>query len=365
MSRKKVKLKSSVVVLLTSCTIAVLICVFFMTTFLPFLNLINNSLKDSNEGKTHFFKNIISSDNFSDDDGKENTDYVDTPSDGNNTFTRVTNMKGLVKPGTINIMIIGVDDPNEGRFDTMVLCSIDRDAHTIKLISIPRDTYVPYSDSVMSVFRKNFPAFAAAKGSMKLNATYNVGNVIKYNDKAPFTSAGMNFFHDTIQDLYNIDFVDYVYFDFEGFIGLIDIMGGIDITAERDIRNDRGEMILGKGTSHVDGERALMYARHRYLYDQYGNPIPTEGDTYRKQNQLTLLMDMARQLVTMKNIPKTGELLTQLRKNVFHSIDASDIVKYSDIAIEFTQGKYTLHSYLITGVDADPLGDNASYVIVK
>ena len=74
--------------------------------------------------------------------------------------------------------------------------------------------------------------------------------------------------------------------DFEGFVGLLDKLGGVDITlTEREAAhlNSGHGWSLTEGTNHLDGAQALSYSRIRYLDSDF---VRTE----RQRNVLTALL---------------------------------------------------------------------------
>ncbi|MDR0287115.1 MAG: LCP family protein [Clostridiales bacterium] len=363
---KRAKMKKSAV-LLTIVSISVtLLCIIVLTYFIPTLNLLGNNLKDDDTNNNTFEPSSVVV-------PSKATPDVQDPIQIDDSVYQMKNLSGLVQPDTTNILLIGADQDSDGsdaRFDTMVICSIDEEAKTISLISVPRDTYVEYDSSVIEALRKADYRYPHSPGMYKLNCAYFVGRTIKYNNKTLFKNSGMNFVHDIFLQKYGIDFTDYVYVDFNGFKDVVDAMGGLDVTLDYDLRvyhEDTGvvELAIPEGRWHLNGDQVLLYARNRHLYDQYGNQLSTTGDSFRKQNQLKLLVEMSRQLVTPANILKAPEILNSLQKTVYNSIGASDIAKFTNIAMEFTKGHYKLQTYLVIGTDADPMGDGADYVIVN
>ncbi len=152
----------------------------------------------------------------------------------------------------INLMLVGQDRrKGEGRqrSDTMILCSINPKTNQVSLISFMRDLYVQipggYSDN-------------------RLNAAYYFGGFPLLDD-AMFKNFGI-----TIDGNIGVDF--------ERFVKVIDVLGGVDIVLTAEEAN-----YLGKGTfagkNHLDGEMALEYARIRAI----------DNDFYRTARQRAIL----------------------------------------------------------------------------
>ena len=136
----------------------------------------------------------------------------------------------------VNILLIG-QDRREGesrqRSDSMILVTINKETKKLSMTSFMRDLYVQipgYSDN-------------------RLNAAYAFG--------------GMSLLDETLQKNFGISVDGNVEVDFEGFVGCIDTLGGVDITlnqAEAAYLNDPS---LKEGANHLNGEQALRYSRIR------------------------------------------------------------------------------------------------------
>jgi LCP family protein required for cell wall assembly len=270
-------------------------------------------------------------------------------------------LKSMVKKDSKNILLIGVD---KSSFLTDTLCwvNIDNSDKKISLFMIPRDAYVPYNDTYKNVLRDK--KIIDSKGIFKINASSYIGKISNYSS-SDFEDGSMSFLHDVLKELLGVSFDDYIKFNFEGFTELVDMVGGVDVTVDTDIRNFTGAMEIPAGQQHLNGRQALFYARTRYLYDENGKSIPTMGDKYRKENQLRMIKEMMNQMITIDFVPKIPELLQTLDKNVSHSISSTDFTSYSVIGLEYAAGSYSVESQVITGESADPLNDKASYVIIK
>ena len=136
-----------------------------------------------------------------------------------------------------NILLVGQDRrPGEGRSrsDAMILCSINTKTGKVSMISFLRDLYVQipgYSDN-------------------KLNATYVFGGFPLLKE-ALYKNFGVN-----VDACFEVDF--------NGFMALIDQVGGVDInlTAEEVVQIGKG---THEGLNHLDGRSALAYARIRKI----------------------------------------------------------------------------------------------------
>jgi LCP family protein required for cell wall assembly len=131
------------------------------------------------------------------------------------------------------------------RADTMLLMQVSARRGTVRVVSLPRDSYV------------TIPAHTGTDGSAvrerrnKLNAAYAFGG-------PPLTVA-------TIERTTGIHVDHYLEVDFLGFVRLVDAVGGVDVCTPVRLRDRKAGLRLPKGTSHVDGETGLAYVRARSL----------------------------------------------------------------------------------------------------
>ena len=194
-----------------------------------------------------------------------------------------------------NILFIGSDarDGLEGqRSDSMILFSIDKANREIKLTSFLRDSYV----------------YIPSKGyHSKLNAAFNYG--------------GAQLLMDTIEWNFGVDIDDYVMVDYDAFIELVNLLGGItihDVTEKeaKYMRNEVNRPKFKEGTNtDVDGRTAMWYARIRYVDNDFGR-------TQRQRKVLTAIISKA----TKTNPFKLVDVVKQVLPNISTSINRNDLL---------------------------------------
>ena len=162
----------------------------------------------------------------------------------------------------INILVMGldrrVDEPKDSptRTDTMFVASIDPYSKTAGVFSIPRDLWVEIPDGQGGYFQE------------RINVAYEYGPIRKYPGGGPGLAVA------TVEHNFKIRIDYYTVLDFVGFMELVDAVGGIDVEVEDHILDpsycltatcdDRQIVVFEPGLEHMDGERALAYARVRY-----------------------------------------------------------------------------------------------------
>jgi LCP family protein required for cell wall assembly len=157
-------------------------------------------------------------------------------------------------PQRTNILLLGLDRrPSETtyatRSDTMILATIYPAGRYVGMLSIPRDLYVIQVDG--SVDRINTAHFF---GELALP-----GN-------------GPAMAMQVVHSDFGLTVDRYVRVDLAGFVRVVDAMGGVDINVPNALVDDEyptydygtTTVTFDAGPQHMDGERALAYARIRH-----------------------------------------------------------------------------------------------------
>lgn len=97
-------------------------------------------------------------------------------------------------------------------------------------------------------------------------------------------------------------------FDFDGFVNIMDAVGGIEICHEYPVRDAKAKLDMPAGCTQADGEQALSWVRSRKT-QQYVNgswkSVPGASDLMRNQHQQDVIIQMF-------NLLKTFDSPTQL-----------------------------------------------------
>jgi polyisoprenyl-teichoic acid--peptidoglycan teichoic acid transferase len=193
----------------------------------------------------------------------------------------------------VNILLIGSDTRQPGKSglsDTLILMNVNFEKRRVYLISIPRDSRV----------------YVPGQGYDKINAAYAYG-------QAPLAIR-------TVEQLLDVDVNHYIEVDFEGFKQMVDTLGGIDITVDKEIddRTPRYRMYIPKGRQRMDGELALNYVRYRH----------GDSDFERAKRQQNFLRALAANTLTIGSVSKLPRLVEVFDRNV-----ATDLSKAEMLAL--------------------------------
>ncbi|MFC9890553.1 LCP family protein [Streptomyces pilosus] len=160
--------------------------------------------------------------------------------------------------GSLNVLVLGSDsrsgeenrelgggEDGGARSDTAMVVHLDAGRTAATVVSIPRDTLVDRPSCPLPDGESTRPA----SGAM-FNTAYEVGG--------PVCAVK------TVEALTDVRMDHYVEIDFAGFARLVDALGGVTVTTEEDIDDDRSRLTLEAGTHHLGGTDALALARTRY-----------------------------------------------------------------------------------------------------
>lgn len=212
--------------------------------------------------------------------------------------------------GRLTILLLGIDQrPDEtgpggdpGRTDSMLLVSIDYDAHTASMVSIPRDSFVV------------IPGY----GSDRVNAAYTYGELQQ-------RGTGAQLARRTVASVLDVPVDRFALVDVHSMERIIDTLGGVTIDVPSRLvdreypTDDYGVMLVDipAGRQRMDGVTAVQYARMRHPDSDYGR----QG---RQQQLLLALRDAALRVDTL---PKLPLLIPEVQKMVRTDLTPMEIAQ--------------------------------------
>jgi len=207
-------------------------------------------------------------------------------------------------------LIMGSDSRNGNelagtRADSILLVRTDPGKHLVSMLSIPRDLNV------------RIPGH----GFGKINSAFAYGGpALLIRTVRAFTGLPVNHL---------------VIVDFTGFKELIDSVGGITVTNPYKVISsapfDGIMWHFKKGVIHLDGRRALAYARIRKTTN------PADSDVTRTERQQRVLQALAHKLVTPSNIFNLPSIGRDLAKPLATDLTATDFLELA--WVKFRSGR--------------------------
>ena len=213
--------------------------------------------------------------------------------------------------GRINILLLGLggaDHPGGTLTDTMMVASIDPQNKKIAFLSIPRDLYVPIE----------------GYGSTKINYAHAYGEMYPKE-----TGGGPAVAKETVSEILDLPIHYYVRADFDGFVQLIDELGGVTVDVQSAISDpyypaenmiDYDPFYLDAGTQTLDGETALKFARSRETTSDFDRAS-------RQQQLLVAVKQKALNLNILTNPKKLVDIMQIMGDHVSTDLQTWEIEK--------------------------------------
>lgn len=209
--------------------------------------------------------------------------------------------KTVIKKEPFSVLMLGVDERKDdsGRSDTMIVITVNPEKQTMKMLSIPRDTRTEIvgHDTVD-----------------KINHAYAFGGV-------PMAV-------DTVENFLNIPIDYYVFINMEGFLQIIDTLGGVTINNDMELTYD--EYHYPKGEITLDGNEALIFSRIRYE--------DPRGDFGRQIRQRQIIEAVMKKASTPSTLLKATDMLTVLGDNVRMNFSVKELIQLQGIYKKMDKG---------------------------
>lgn len=199
------------------------------------------------------------------------------------------------------VLLLGQDNrPGESaaRADTIIVARIDPENDKVWMLSIPRDT------------RVEIPGH----GTEKINAATFYG--------------GPALMVDTVEEFLGIPINHYMDIDFDGFIQVVDSLGGVWIDVDTEIDDKKASSHGSFTASHIDegyqlldGDHALTFVRSRDFPD---------ADFTRMRHQQAFFKALADQATKFENVLKIPGMVKDVAQYMSTDMSISQIV---DVAL--------------------------------
>ncbi|MCT6923957.1 MULTISPECIES: LCP family protein [Bacillales] len=195
----------------------------------------------------------------------------------NNTEVAVSDKLPHIDP--FSVLLLGIDEREHdtGRTDTMIVVTVNPEKKSVKMLSIPRDARVE---------------IVGNNTVEKINHAYARGGI-------PMSIA-------TVENILNIPIDYYIAVNMEGFLQIIDVLGGV--TVNNDIDLSHQQYTFPKGEVTLDGEEALIFTRIRYE--------DPRGDFGRQLRQKQLIEAIAAKAASPSTLLKLNDIFDVLGDNV-------------------------------------------------
>lgn len=228
----------------------------------------------------------------------------------------------------VNILVLGVDigdahnvsNESVKRTDTMMLMNYNKADGALNIVSIPRDVLVK----------------SKSGSNLKLNAV--------------LAEEGYKGIKTSIEGMTNVKINYIVKIDYNGFRDIIDSIGGVKVTIQRNMKyDDEGQNLhidFKKGeTVTLDGKKAEEYFRWRKNNDGTGF---ANGDLDRIQSQHDFISKVMKKCTSPIIIPRLPLVIKTVSDSVETNMTSLDIINYG---FKFrSASKNKLNMYTLSGI---------------
>lgn len=210
----------------------------------------------------------------------------------------------------INILIVGCDElENNGRADTIVLLSVAPKTKDVLILSIPRDTRVEIPE----------------KGMNKINHAYAFG--------------GEELISRTVSLFLDVPIHFYAIADFNGFVNIIDELGGVEIDVEKEMHYvDKAgglDINLYPGKQILNGEKSLQYIRFRH---------DNLGDLGRIKRQQKLALAVIEKMMNFDSIIKIPQISEEMKGYMETDIKVQDAIALANLFKGINQEEFKIET---------------------
>lgn len=219
----------------------------------------------------------------------------------------------------MNILFTGIDDALGGS-DVIMVASLDLDAGNIRIVQIPRDTFINRPGSENHKINTVY-ATAATKAKAQGQSA---------NEAAHTANRALRVF---LQTNMGIPIDHYVSVDTKGLRAIVDAVGGVTVNVPMDIDyDDQSQNLhihLKKGKQKLDGAKAEQFVRFRsgYLTADYG----------RMDAQKIFLSAMLHKIKTDFSLPNAINLATTCLSHVKSDLSAADLIPLIRGALQISE----------------------------
>ena len=212
----------------------------------------------------------------------------------------------LVRRDLVYNVLLAATDNGGSRTDTMMVMSYDIPNQKVGVISVPRDTLVERES-----------------GSPKL--VYGPGGVTQRMAD--------------ISDMLGVPIDYYIKVDINGFIALVDYLGGVEVEIPLDMNYDDPYQDLHihftQGTHLLDGQEAMEVARYRH--DNSDSPNYNKNQWYtdiqRSQMQQQILVNLAKKVLSWDSLTKINGFVEIFNEYVDTDLSLTDMLYFASQAI--------------------------------
>lgn len=256
--------------------------------------------------------------------------------------------------GQINILLLGIGGPgHEGPYltDTIILAQIRPKESEVAFVSVPRDYLASLPNNL---------------GERKINAVFaeGIARTKDWGEAGRWASMA-------VERMSGQTIPYFAVIDFNGFKKAIDTIGGLDITVENaftdaEFPNDKSGYLppisFKAGLEHMDGTRALQFARSRHGNNGEGSDF---ARSLRQQKVMKAFKDKILEMNLLTSAGKLNSLLGIFADNFHTNLSPGEILRLYAIGKDQNiQTFLSLNLGLETDLICPTSHETAGYILI-
>jgi len=246
--------------------------------------------------------------------GVTTTNFLDRIQAGSGTNQAALPELDETKPFTIYISGIdtygGIDTVS--RSDVNILVVVNPRSHKILLVNTPRDYYVQLHGTT------------GLRDKLTHSGVYGIDMSVK-----------------TMEDLYATPIDYYLRINFTSLVNIIDVLGGVDVNSAYNFKVGSDSFVIG--SNHLDGKKALEFARDRYSFE--------EGDRTRGENQQRVIEAIISKMSSSSSLLHYPDILESLQNSFQTNMSSIDITQLIRSQLN-DMAKWQVKSTSVNGSDS-------------
>lgn len=224
------------------------------------------------------------------------------------------------KVDDVSVLFIGVDNSKKrdfegnARSDALMLATLNKDEKSVKLLSIPRDSYVYVPEVGYNTKINHAHAFGGPSATME-----------------------------TVEKMLDVPVDYYVRMDFEAFIDVVNALNGITVDvpyefSEQDSNDTQNAIHLNPGEQLLNGEEALALARTR----------KHDSDLARGERQQEIIKAVIDKTTSLNSVLKYDDVIEALGENMATNMTFSEMRSFASYG---TSGNLDVETLTLEGSD--------------
>lgn len=237
----------------------------------------------------------------------------------------------------INMLLLGIggkDHDGPQLTDTIIVASVKPSTNQVAMISLPRDLVAPVE----------------GHGWKKINTANAYG-------EAQQAGSGPLLAQKTVSGILSIPIHYYLRVDFDGFVKIVDDIGGIDVLVEHTLddpfypikgketatTSERYEhLYIQEGVQHMDGSTALKFVRSRQGKNGEGSDF---ARSKRQQNVMIAMRDTVLSFGVLSNPYLLNKIADTVSAHVVTNLQGWELLRFMDIAKTIDRTKVITHVF--------------------